>query len=42
MKSYIMPSETTSIYNNAPEIFLVGRGLQSITLNDKIQGVTGK
>jgi hypothetical protein len=39
---YVMPEETISIYNNAPEIFLVGRKLKSITLNSKIQGFTGK
>lgn len=41
-KVYVMPEETTAIYQNKPEIFLVGRGLRRIELNDKIQGFSGK
>lgn len=45
-KEYVMPEETTSIYGtnagNQAQVFLVGKGLQTITFNNKIQGVTGQ
>lgn len=39
---YTMPEETTSVYGDGDVAWSIGSQLKKITLNDKVQGITGR
>lgn len=42
LTNYVMPEETTGIYGDGDVTWSIGSLLQTITLNEKVKGVTGR